>query len=88
MTAHNHDHHHNHDHNHDHAEQLSFEDKLKTLFAHWIDHNNSHLQTYSSWAKKADEANLHEVAKDLSAAAKIAGQITQKLEDALNKLKD
>ncbi len=87
---HDKDHHHSHHHGHDHghSKELSFEEKLETLFAHWIDHNNSHMDNFISWAQKAKDASLDEVAKNLEQAGSLSREITQKLEDALEALKN
>jgi hypothetical protein len=84
------DHHHTHDneHKHGHSEELSFEKKLETLFTHWIDHNNSHMENFLSWAKKAKQASLAGVAQNLEEAGMISREITKKIEDALTELKD
>jgi len=84
-------HHHHHDHPHQHdqgnvqepVKEMSFEEKLSTLFQHWIAHNASHKQTYESWAQKAEKENLAETAALLKEIADISNQITEKLEKAL-----
>ncbi len=83
MTHHHHDHH---DHHH-HETELGFKDKLETLFTHWIDHNNSHKDSYLSWGHKASHENLEAVTKILEEAAALSDQITLKLVQALEQLK-
>ncbi len=86
-NSHNHTHSNDHGHSHSHTKELSFEEKLATLFAHWIDHNNSHMENFLSWAKKANHENLSDVARNLEQAGELSQDITQKLEDAVKALK-
>lgn len=87
--SHDHDHSHSHSdhhhhHHHDHGDApMSLEDKLATLFAHWVDHNESHKDNFLSWADKAAEGNLEAVAAHL----KEAGELSCKVTDALKKAK-
>ncbi|WDP89046.1 MAG: zinc transporter [Desulfobacter sp.] len=84
--SHSHDHDHSHDHahthSHDHSSEMSMEDKLKTLFAHWIDHNDSHKDNFVSWAKKAREAGLDAAADALEEAGSLSQEVTEKLRQA------
>jgi len=82
-----HHHEHEHEHHHNHGSKLSFEDQLKTLFTHWVDHNNSHMDNYTSWAGKAEKENFKETAALLRQAAEESQTITQTLEKALQSLK-
>jgi len=98
---HDHDHNHSHDHNHDHSHshahdhshshnhphELTFEQKLEKLFGHWIDHNDSHKDTFFIWAGRAKEAGLTEVADNIEKAGQLSEDVTRQLKDALNKLK-
>ncbi len=83
-------HSHNHDHGHGHtqeqAKEMTLEQKLNTLFSHWIDHNDSHKDNFLSWAEKARTAGLTEVASNLEQAGSLSQEVTKKLEDALAKL--
>ncbi|MCK5311408.1 MAG: hypothetical protein KAJ62_04835 [Desulfobacteraceae bacterium] len=86
-------HHHSHDHDHDHhhhhsheTKELSFKEKLSTLFQHWIDHNSSHKESYLSWADKADKENLSEIVTYLKEAGNLSDKINLKLEKALKEL--
>ena len=86
---HDHDHthhHHEHDHSHDETHEMSLEEKLSTLLNHWIAHNNSHLDTYRSWAEKAENAALADVAARLKETAEISEKITKTLEAALKSI--
>ncbi|MCG8618652.1 MAG: hypothetical protein MI802_20725 [Desulfobacterales bacterium] len=62
------------------------EDKLRTLFAHWIDHNDSHMDNFVSWADKARDAGLEEVADSLEEAGSLSRDVTGKLKEALDRL--
>jgi len=81
--SHDHDHGHDHEHTHEPVHEMSMEEKISTLLNHWIDHNNSHMETYLSWAQKAEDASLEEVAVLLKETAKISSTITEKFNAAL-----
>lgn len=83
---HSHDHSHSHSHDHSHGSDMSMEDKLKTLFAHWIDHNDSHMDNFVSWAQKARDAGLADVAEALDAAGSLSREVTGKLKEARARL--
>lgn len=86
--SHDSDHSHSHDHHsNDHAHELTFEQKLEKLFGHWIDHNESHKDTFFTWAKRAKEADLEEVADHIEKAGQLSNDVTRHIKDALNKLK-
>ena len=82
--GHNGDHSHHHGHSHDHSQagEMSMEDKLNTRFAHWIDHNDSHKDNFISWAAKAREAGLDDVADCLEQAGSLSQEVTEKLKQA------
>lgn len=67
---------------------MTMAEKLNTLFAHWIDHNDSHKDNFISWADKAKAEGLSEVAQALSEAGSLSDQVTLKLREALEKLND
>ncbi len=81
--SHDHDHGHSHDHHHDHNSEMSMAEKLNTLLTHWIDHNDSHMQNYLSWAAKAQDAGLDDVADALKAAGNLSQTVTEKLKRGL-----
>ncbi len=103
--VHHHHHHkdHNHNHHHSHEEEkssnthssigeISLEQKFSLLLKNWIDHNNSHKESYISWAKKAEsdnsnENNLLEAAKFLRQAIELSQRITENLESALKSIR-
>ncbi|MCP3943849.1 MAG: zinc transporter [Desulfobacteraceae bacterium] len=73
-------------HSHDHGKEMTMEQKLDTLFSHWIDHNESHRDNFLSWAKKARTAGLIDVALSLEQAGDLSREVTKNLEAALAKL--
>jgi len=83
---HDHSNHHDHDHSHDSVSEMTLEQKLNTLFVHWIDHNDSHKDNFLSWAEKARTAGLTEVASSLEQAGSLSQEVTKKLEAALANL--
>lgn len=85
--SHGHGHDHSHSHDHGHSHELTLEQKLMKLFEHWIDHNNSHKDTFFTWAERAKEAGLEDVAKNIETAGKLSEDVTAQLEAALKGLK-
>lgn len=80
--THGHDHEHNHEHHHHHETKMSFEDQLKILFDHWINHNSSHAETYRNWAKKALENNKDDTAGLLEEVAEMTEKLNDKIVEA------
>jgi len=85
--GHSHSQGHDHNHSHDHTHELTFEQKLEKLFSHWIEHNDSHKDTFYTWAGRAKEAGLDQIAQNIEKAGLLSEDVTQQLRDALNKLK-
>ena len=79
-------HHHHHGHTHDDAVEMSFEEKMTKLLAHWIKHNEDHGQSYTDWALKARAHDLEPVAKLLDEVGLMTREITGKFEQALTNL--
>ena len=77
-----HDHSHSHGTVHDHSHEMSLEEKLTTLLTHWVDHNNSHKDNFVSWAEKAREGGLEEIARLLDDAGTLSEKVSQSLEKA------
>jgi cobalt/nickel transport system ATP-binding protein len=63
-----HDHSHNHDHGHEHAAGSEDLRKLQVMLEHWIEHGDSHVETYREWAAKAHQAGEEEIAKEIRMA--------------------
>jgi hypothetical protein len=87
--SHDHDHSHSHSHGHEHSHphELTFEQKLEKLFGHWIDHNESHKETFLTWAGRAQDAGLSKVAKNIEMAGQLSEDVTRQLKEALDNLK-
>lgn len=96
--SHTHSHHHHHDHDHDHShghphhhhddtQELSMAQKLETLLGHWIDHNDSHKDTFITWAQRARKEELEKVADCLDQVGDLSAQIAEQLKKAKNHLK-
>ena len=93
---HGHDHSHSHDHGHSHphphphgaAAELTFAQKLEKLFSHWIDHNESHKDTFFTWAERSRENGLKDVADKIEKVGQLSQQVTEQLKSALNDLKN
>ncbi len=84
---HTHGHGHGHDHDSGHTHELTFDEKLEKLFAHWIDHNDSHKETFFTWAQRAKEAKLDAVALNIEKAGQAAEEITRLLKEGMKALK-
>ena len=60
-----------HGHHHHHDDQNSGADDLRKLLAmleHWIDHGDSHVESYREWAAKASAAGEEEIAREIHLA--------------------
>ncbi|WP_022669174.1 hypothetical protein [Desulfospira joergensenii] len=84
--SHDNDHDHGHSHDHSHDGEMSMEEKLATLLSHWVDHNESHKDNYLSWADKARQSGLADIASSLREACRLSGEVTRALEKAKNAL--
>ena len=72
-----------HVHTHYNADALTLEQKLQTLLGHWIDHNDSHKNTFFTWAQRAKDQKINGVAKNLEVAGQLSTQVTAQLKEAL-----
>ena len=68
--------------------ELSLEEKMLMLLKHWVDHNNSHKDSYASWAKKLENENINDAAAFLIKAEDASQQITKSLQAALELLEN
>ena len=78
-----HDNHKHHTHGHRHEEGHGDPSALRTLqimLDHWIEHSDSHNETYQEWAERAREAGEDEIAREIHLAI-------QESESAKNHLK-
>ena len=85
--THNHNHSHSHSHDHNHSDELTLEQKLQTLLGHWVDHNESHKDTFFTWAKRAKDQGIDDIALNLEKAGQLSQEVTIQLKDALKKFK-
>jgi len=85
--SHDHAHEHSHGHDHSHAQELTLEQKLEKLLGHWIDHNNSHKDTFFTWAQRAKDGDIDAIALNLEKAGQLSREVTMQLEEAHKKLK-
>jgi hypothetical protein len=60
-----HHHHHDHDHPDEGTETLR---KLLAMLEHWIDHGDSHMESYREWAQKASASSEEEIAREVHLA--------------------
>jgi hypothetical protein len=49
-------------------QNMSFTDKIDLLLAHWIEHNESHLEDYKKWAAQARKEGMDEIVELILAA--------------------
>ncbi len=65
-----HDHHkghHGHHHGHEHGDADELR-KLHAMLDHWVEHADSHAESYREWAGKAGEAGEEEIAREIHLA--------------------
>ena len=60
--------HHSHSHDHDHGHDTGDLRKLQAMLEHWIEHSDSHVDTYREWAEKASKAEEDEIAREIHLA--------------------
>ena len=69
------------------AEVMQDVEKFRVLLEHWIEHNTAHEAEFEKWARRARDADLEEVSRDISVAADGLREITGRLRDAMAHLK-
>lgn len=57
-------------------------DKIQHLLGHWIEHNQSHCESFEQWAGKLKEAGYPEVAEMILEASGKMEEATSLLEKA------
>ena len=62
--------------------------KLSHLFEHWIEHNNSHMESFNTWAEKIQQAGYDKAAENIVLAAEKMQESTKHLEKAQQNLLD
>jgi hypothetical protein len=85
MTHHDHNHHHHH--HHDVQSDLTFQEKLIKLLDHWIKHNRDHADTYQSWAEKAEENGMADVAALIREVHALTLRMDEKFKQASAKVR-
>lgn len=65
---------------------MPFDQQLRTLFAHWIRHNDSHAGTYSDWALKARAQGMEKTADLLVEIADMTAALNLKIDEAARSL--
>ena len=69
------------------AEAMQDVEKFRVLIEHWIEHNAAHRAEFEKWARRARDADLEAVSRDISVAADGLREITGRLRDAIAHLK-
>ena len=59
-------------------------EKLRHLLKHWIEHNDTHVKTYTEWAEKAEALDR----KDISDILKQIVQESNKLNELFEKAEE
>ena len=60
--------------------------KITNLIEHWIEHNNSHIESFNSWAGKIEQADFAQSAKNITLAAQKMNESNEHLKRALKEL--
>lgn len=76
-----HTHTHEHGHGHPHEEQETLR-KLQAMLDHWIEHSDSHAESYREWAKKASDAGEEEISREIHLAIEDNDAVTSHLKRA------
>ena len=66
---------------------MTLAQKVETLLGHWIDHNDSHKNTFFTWAERAKNEGLEDVAAKIEQAGNLSEQVTVLLKDAKSMFK-
>ena len=101
--SHDHEHTHTHSHSHDHEDghghghthghtqdtvsSMTMGEKLVKLLDHWVTHNQDHANTYETWAVRAEEDGMPEVAALLRQAGSMNLDINRIFQEAASKIK-
>ncbi len=78
-------HEHGHDHTHDHdarSDAMPFAEKMEKLLDHWIRHNTDHAESYTDWARQADENGMSKVGEVLMEVADLTRSLNEKFATA------
>ncbi|ACL04101.1 conserved hypothetical protein [Desulfatibacillum aliphaticivorans] len=66
---------------------MTMGEKLAKLLDHWAAHNQDHANTYETWAARADEEGMGDVAVLLRKAGDMNLEINKVFQEAASKLK-
>jgi cobalt/nickel transport system ATP-binding protein len=75
---------HTHGHGHDHEHGTGLDDlrKLLVMLDHWVEHDDSHVDTYREWAEKASRTGEEEIAKEIHLAISDSDSVKNHLKRA------
>ena len=75
---------HTHGHGHDHEHGTGLDDlrKLLVMLDYWVEHDDSHVETYREWAEKASNAGEEEIAKEIHLAISDSDSVKNHLKRA------
>lgn len=83
---HDHDHNHDHDHHHHHSHGEECENKeektLRVLLVHWVNHNQSHEESFREWVEKSKAMGKEEVASYIEKAIEYMEKANEMLVEA------
>jgi len=72
-------------HHHDHKQGThSMSERIEKIIAHWIKHNDDHIQNYQDWSQKARSENMSDVSDILDEVAEMSQTINVKLKEAIS----
>ena len=57
--------------------------KMSIVIEHWIEHNQSHMDEYRKWARRADELGLKQITVEIEEAIRALSLSNRHLEKAL-----
>ena len=60
--------------------------KISNLIEHWIEHNNSHIKSFSTWADTIEHADFNKTAMNILTAAKKIDESNEYLKKALKEI--
>ena len=61
-------------------------DKISDLIEHWIEHNNSHIKSFNTWADTIEHADFNKTAMNIISAAKKIDESNEYLKKALKEI--
>ena len=64
-------------------DRMDIAHKLAHMLPHWIEHNEEHARSYEDWGKRAGEAGMETVAREVETAVKAVMAANEALKKAL-----